>query len=322
MFFDGLSFDVLLAIALVALATAALRARDLFKGVVIFVLFGLLVAIAWVRVHAPDLALAEAAIGSGITGALFLGALSRIEKRKKGKASGHLESPVGGSMSGVWAVLLTVLFTSMLSIVVSKGWIHGGGLADEVLTRIDESGVINPVTAVILNFRAYDTLLEIGVLLLAVFGVYAVGEERASVTLRRSRGSEVLETFVHLFTPVVVLTAGYLVWVGYKEPGGAFQAGALLGGIGVVLLLAGRELPLQSSRAVVRIALGGGFLVFLLAGLAVMGDRALLAYPRDSAKHFILVIELACAVSIGAILTVLFAGCANLLAAPSEEEGT
>ncbi len=321
MLLDGLSFDLLLSIALIALATAALRARDLFKSIVIFMLFGLLVAIAWVRVHAPDLALAEAAIGSGITGALFLGALNRIERKRKGAASGRLENPVNGSTSGAWAVLLTLVLTGLLAMAVLSGWSYSGGLADEALSRIDESGVVNPVTAVILNFRAYDTLLEIGVLLLAVLGVYAVCEGQTMRDLRRRDRSKVLETFVHLLSPMVVLTAGYLVWVGYKEPGGAFQAGALLGGAGVVLLLSGRELPLHTARTVVRIILGGGFLVFLLAGLLVMKDRAFLEYPRASAKHIILIIELACTVSIGAILTVLFSGCANLLAAPSEEEG-
>ena len=39
------------------------------------------------------------------------------------------------------------------------------GVAPLVERRLDESGVSNPVTAVLLNFRGYDTLLEITVLL-------------------------------------------------------------------------------------------------------------------------------------------------------------
>ena len=38
------------------------------------------------------------------------------------------------------------------------------------------SGVSNPVTAVLLNFRAYDTLLELAVLLTAVLGIFALGQ--------------------------------------------------------------------------------------------------------------------------------------------------
>ena len=42
-----------------------------------------------------------------------------------------------------------------------------------VASNMAISGVENPVTAVLLNFRGYDTLLEIGVLLLAALGVFS-----------------------------------------------------------------------------------------------------------------------------------------------------
>ena len=73
-------FDFLLVLALLVLAWQSLRASDLFSGIVLFMLFGLLTALAWVRLSAPDIALAEAAIGAGLTGALFLGALGRMEE--------------------------------------------------------------------------------------------------------------------------------------------------------------------------------------------------------------------------------------------------
>ena len=69
-------FDVVLVLALPWLAWRALAAPDLFKGIVLFIAFGLLMALAWVRLSAPDIALAEAAVGSGITGALLLSALA------------------------------------------------------------------------------------------------------------------------------------------------------------------------------------------------------------------------------------------------------
>ena len=39
---------------------------------VLFVVFGLLMTLAWVGLNAPDIALAEAAIGTGLTGILML----------------------------------------------------------------------------------------------------------------------------------------------------------------------------------------------------------------------------------------------------------
>jgi len=42
---------------------------------------GMLIAVVWVRLHAPDVALAEAAVGTGLTGALMLSALARMRRR-------------------------------------------------------------------------------------------------------------------------------------------------------------------------------------------------------------------------------------------------
>jgi len=79
-------FDGVLLISLLWLAWRALAAPDLFKGIVLFIAFGLLMAIAWVRLRAPDIALAEVAVGSGITGALLLSALARSRRLEKEQA--------------------------------------------------------------------------------------------------------------------------------------------------------------------------------------------------------------------------------------------
>lgn len=83
--------DGLLVLALVVTAVAALWSRNLFRAVVVFIAFGVLMAVAWVRLQAPDIALAEAAIGAGLTGVLLLDAVShlaskrpRVQKREGG----------------------------------------------------------------------------------------------------------------------------------------------------------------------------------------------------------------------------------------------
>ena len=73
-------FDTVLGLALLWLAWRVLASPDLFRAIVLFIAFGLLMALAWVRLDAPDVALAEAAIGAGLTGALLLAALARLEQ--------------------------------------------------------------------------------------------------------------------------------------------------------------------------------------------------------------------------------------------------
>jgi uncharacterized MnhB-related membrane protein len=80
--------DVALALTLVGVAWGALAAADLFKGVVLFIALGLLMALAWVRLSAPDLALAEAGIGAGLAGALLLAALRRLSGPRRARADG------------------------------------------------------------------------------------------------------------------------------------------------------------------------------------------------------------------------------------------
>jgi energy-converting hydrogenase B subunit D len=71
-------FDFVMAAALIAVAWTSLSSPNLFKGVVLFIAFGLLMSIAWMRLGAPDIGLAEAAIGAGVTGALLLDAVRQV----------------------------------------------------------------------------------------------------------------------------------------------------------------------------------------------------------------------------------------------------
>ena len=87
----GLWFDAVLVVVLLWLAWAALASRDLFRGIVLFIAFGLVLAMAWVRLGAPDVALAEAAIGAGLTGALLLATWGRLPGQDDGPPEG--ESP-------------------------------------------------------------------------------------------------------------------------------------------------------------------------------------------------------------------------------------
>lgn len=76
-------FDIILVFTLLWLAWRLLATEDIFKAVILFISFGLIMALTWVRLQAPDVALAEAAIGAGLTGPLFLSALRRMERIHK-----------------------------------------------------------------------------------------------------------------------------------------------------------------------------------------------------------------------------------------------
>jgi uncharacterized MnhB-related membrane protein len=78
-----LAFDLLLAASLLWSAWRTLATPDIFRAVILFIVFGLLMTLAWARLSAPDIALAEAAIGAGLTGALLLDAIGVLRGRKQ-----------------------------------------------------------------------------------------------------------------------------------------------------------------------------------------------------------------------------------------------
>ncbi|HBR99161.1 MAG TPA: sodium:proton antiporter [Gammaproteobacteria bacterium] len=72
--------DGLLASGAIALALLSLNAREVFTSIVLFVCLGLLATLIWARLGAWDVAIAEAAIGAGLTGALLLAARHRLRE--------------------------------------------------------------------------------------------------------------------------------------------------------------------------------------------------------------------------------------------------
>lgn len=181
------------------------------------------------------------------------------------------------------------------------------GLTGAVADQLAKSGVSNPVTAVLLNFRGYDTLLEMVVLLLALLGLWSSGASPAARA--EPAPGDVLKTLTHFLMPVLVLVAAYLLWVGAYAPGGAFQAGAVLGAAGVLWILTYGRLHHALARLPLRMTLVAGVVAFLAVAVGTLqtGGR-LLEYPPAQAGSLILLIEAVATVSIGMTLAALFMG--------------
>ena len=191
-----LLLDILLVISLLGLAWATLTTSDARRSVIFFIAFGLVLTLAWARLMAPDVALAEAAIGAGLSGALLLAAVQHKPRRAipsemqtHEKLHNSNWAAFKSSAAVRWIItLLCIALAFILSwaLLLAISSETSESLAQSVSTNLANSGVSNPVTAVLLNFRAYDTLLELAVLLTAVLGIFALGEERTSLSACRS----------------------------------------------------------------------------------------------------------------------------------------
>lgn len=308
------AFDILLGLALLWLAWRALVSPDLFQAIVLFIAFGLLMALAWVRLDAPDVALAEAAIGAGLTGALLLATLARLETKNRTKSvlEKKHEALVMIAKDKYHISFHLLLLTLILSAAAGLVYVvltlpeYAPGLKMLAEENITVSGVSNPVTAVLLNYRGYDTLLELSVLLLALLAVWSFG---GIPKQHKSLPGPVLNVLARLLIPLLIMVSGYLLWVGAHAPGGAFQAGSVLGAAGVLLLLAGWQIGVRFTGLPLRIIMVTGFVVFAAAGVILMFfGRQFLEYPPAVAGALILLIEAAATLSIGITLAALFLG--------------
>jgi multisubunit Na+/H+ antiporter MnhB subunit len=212
--------------------------------------------------------------------------------------------------SRLLAGLLALSLTAVLLMVVLGLPEAPGGLTPLVLEKLEISGVSHPVTAVLLNFRGYDTWLEVGVMLLAMLAVLSLRRSNDIVAPSPAPpAGPVLSWFVRLLIPVMVLVAAYLLWLGTKAPGGAFQAGAILGAAGITLRLAGSRSVDALQSVLLRVVLLSGFGLFFAVAVGVMAAGGqLLQYPMGANSELIFAVEAAIAVSTGLILVALFAG--------------
>lgn len=306
----SLILDTTLAALIIWTAWQSVTSREVFRAVVLFIVFGLMLALAWLRLGAPNVALAEAAVGAGLTGVLFLETLGHLRRRKTVEPP---EPPAARALRR-WGVGAPVMIAGGLLAVLALGLDHGGavGVGPRILDQQDETGMGNAVTSVLLDFRGFDTLLEVVVVLLAVVGAYGMAPHGPALRppgVPREPRQPLLRWFVHRLAPVGLLVGGYLWWVGGEAPGGAFQAAAVFGAVYALLRVTGQESAPPPQGAAMRLLIVAGAVAFLLLGLSMLAaGRAFLDWPAAAAHGLIVTLEAILAASLGACLITLVAG--------------
>jgi multisubunit Na+/H+ antiporter MnhB subunit len=300
--------DVGIALLVVAIAAFVIFTRDAYAAVVAFVAYGLLVSLRWVMLHAVDVAMTEAAIGSGLTGALLLGTAARLRDEC---ADAPAERTGAGLRVVAGIVALTV--TGLLVAAVVGFGEPAPTLAPQAAAALPATGLGNPVTAVLIAYRATDTLLEKVVLVLALLGIWSFAADGAwggrPGRKQRADPDGGLAYFARRLVPVGVLVGLYVFWVGANHPGGAFQGATILAAMWLLAMMAGLA-DVPSIREVrVRVLLVAGAAVFLAVGLALLGfGDGFLVYPPAWAKALIIGIEVAMTATVAVTLVLLIAG--------------
>jgi multisubunit Na+/H+ antiporter MnhB subunit len=302
------ALEIVLAALVLGVAVWTIAARETFAAVAGFVAYGLLLALVWVRLDAVDVALTEAAIGGGLVGVLLLGAAARLRTT---------EAPVAAERPGEFLRLVAALLSAAVAAALAAAVLFlpdpAPTLAPAAAANAAATGLGNPVTSVLMAFRAMDTMLEKIVLLLALVGVWSLAPDRFwgghPGPRHQADPRGMLAFLARLLAPVGIVAGVYILWVGADHPGGAFQGGTILAAMWLLVMMAGLTDAPPVSQRWLRMVLIAGPAFFLLVGLGGLWlGAAFLAYPAANAKPLILAIEVAMTLTIAATLGLLMAG--------------
>ncbi len=194
-----------------------------------------------------------------------------------------------------------------------------------------DTEVPNMVTAVLADYRGFDTMFETVVIFIAGIAIIAILKLTGKAVDKppRKRGQEVASEpdlivthTVRLLVPVIQLFAFYVLAHGHVSPGGGFQGGVIMGASFILVALAW-DLPkamdrLSVDRAV--ILAGVGILIYAGIGLLsmILGGEFLdyaelsriLPVSREMARYYAMLgVEVGVAFT---VTTVMFAIYANL----------
>lgn len=301
----GLLVDGTLAAAVLGLAAWTIAARSTFASVTAFAGYGIALVVVWFRLGAPNVALTEGAVGAGLSAFLLFFAATKLgTSEDTGCASGMMLRIVAGVVSIAVAGALGWLVWNLPTPAPSLA-----GMAREAVPAL---GLGNPVAATLMGFRALDTLVEVGVVFLALAAVWSLAKTRdqgAPPLLPTDASMEALAFMARLVVPAGVLTASFLLWNGSDAHGGEFPAAAVLAAMWLLALCAGlAHMPASSSWRLRLLLIAGPatFLAIGAAGIFLTGD--FLGYPAGFAKAMILCIEIPLTASLGAVLALLIAG--------------
>jgi len=151
---------------------------------------------------------------------------------------------------------------------------------------IEETGAVNIVTSVVVNYRGFDTLGEVTVLFIAAIGLGVVLSTVRKKTARKIEpASLVLYTGCRLLFPLILVFGSYIFIHGHLTPGGGFQGGAIIASGFLLIYLGCRERRINRIASNLAESLGGlTFVVIGLLGLVFGGYFLSNFLPKGTAN--------------------------------------
>jgi multicomponent Na+:H+ antiporter subunit B len=219
------------------------------------------------------------------------------------------------ALSAILFVIMPVFLSNIPWPTTARDFLETNGLR--------ESGAKNLVSAIYLGYRAYDTLGETIVLLVAVSGTISIIshsgislakgyndeslKKKEKTPLTYLRRTELIDVVTGKLGPIVLLFGVYVMLYGHLSPGGGFQGGVVIAS-GIVFIALGsktsRSTPLQEASVLAKIE-AAGFLSLILAAISgIPGGSGFFGTPQSFGENdpvrFIILLNIIIGLKVGA----------------------
>ena len=255
------------ALLLATCAALVTNHHQRFRAVVLVGAVGLMVALAFLALSAPDLALTQLAVEVVSTVLLLMGlallpvVTPRESSLRRRLRDGVLATTVGAGMAWFSWLVMTRDHDSIAWYFLEKSIPEGGGA--------------NAVNVILVDFRGYDTWGEITVLAIAAVGVLALLDglqiKRGTTDSQGRRWTFarpplMLRVVARMILPLALVVSVYIYWRGHGMPGGGFIAGLITAAALVLQYMA-----LGQRRADEQLQAAGGqrYVRFIALGLGI-----------------------------------------------------
>ncbi|HZX17609.1 MAG TPA: monovalent cation/H+ antiporter subunit A [Pseudomonas sp.] len=267
---DGITALGLGIMALAALVTVVFHRQRLVSLLMLSVV-GLMVALAFARYSAPDLALTQLSVEVVtiillMLALFFLPAHTRIESSSlRGLRDFTLAVGSGVMVAMLVFAVLTRPYDSISTFFLENSVPGGGGT--------------NVVNVILVDFRGFDTMGEITVLAIAAVGIFALLDglrlyqpkvDAQGRSWARDRHPLILATLSRVLLPMALLVSVFIFLRGHNLPGGGFIAG-LVTAVALILQYVASGVQWTQSRLPLNYQ-GMAGLGVLVAGLTGLGS--------------------------------------------------
>ncbi len=128
----------------------------------------------------------------------------------------------------------------------------------------NETGAVNAVTAIVVEYRGFDTLGEVTVLFTSATGVSFLLYQ-AYKKLKRREANLIVREGSKLVLPFALLTGAYIFIHGHLTPGGGFPGGSVIASGFLLMLLAYPQFFVNEKRLSYGESIAGS--IFVIIGL-------------------------------------------------------